>query len=71
MSNASLPGDLKRGVEVILDLVRGEGIARGSNIPTSFPLGTDCLVAVESVCREELQMLEDWKDVIISTDLPK
>jgi len=71
LSNASLPGDLKRGVQVILDLVRGEGIAQGRSIPTTLPLGTDCFEAVESVCQEELQILKEWKDVIVSTDLPK
>lgn len=69
--NPVLPGDTKRGVEVILDLIRGEGGAQGREVPKALPLGTDCFEAVESVCTGALETLKEWKDVIVSTDYPK
>ena len=65
------PGDTKRGVEVILDLVRGDGDAKGREVPKCIVLGSDSFDAVEGVCKAELQTLTEWKDVIISTDIPK
>lgn len=66
-----LPGDPKRGVEVILDLIRGEGGAQGREVPKTIPLGTDCFEAVERVSTGALATLKEWKDVIVSTDFPK
>jgi hypothetical protein len=46
------PGDPKKLVEVILDLVRGEGAAQGRKLPLNLALGSDCLNVVrESLCQ--------------------
>ena len=65
------PGDTRKGAEVILDLVRGDGVAKGKEVPKSLVLGSDCFNAVEGICKAELQALTEWKEVIISTDVPK
>lgn len=70
-SSAYLPGDPKRGVEVIIDLVRGEGFAQGRDVPVNLTLGTDGHDGIKSVCEDVLKTLADWKDVIVSTDIPK
>ena len=62
------PGDPKRAVEIILDLVRGEGVAEGKTVPQGFALGSDCFGIIESSCKETLQVLGEWKEVITSTD---
>ncbi|PVH77405.1 NAD(P)-binding protein [Cadophora sp. DSE1049] len=63
------PGDPVKFVEYVLDLVRGEGIAEGKEIPFRLPLGKDVFDDVKRKCEETLKMLEDWKNVIRGTDL--
>jgi len=65
------PGDPNRAVEVILDLVRGEGVAQGREVPTTLPLGSDALEMVGNVCKATIGTLEEWKNVINSTDVAK
>lgn len=62
------PGDTQKAVEIILDLVRNEGCAQGRNVPFRLPLGTDCYDSVKAKCESTLELLEEWRDVIKSTD---
>lgn len=62
------PGDPTKLVEIVLDLVRDEGIAAGRHVPFRLPLGTDCFDDVKEKCAETIKMLEEWQDVIRSTD---
>lgn len=64
------PGDPVRLVEIILDLVRKEGVAEGRVVPLRIPLGVDVFDDMKAKCKETLTLLEDWKDVIRSTDFP-
>ncbi|KDQ56698.1 hypothetical protein JAAARDRAFT_157871 [Jaapia argillacea MUCL 33604] len=69
--NQKQPGDPKKGVQVIIDLVRGEGVAEGKGkdeIPGVINLGSDCYETVKGVCEGNLKRLEAWKDVSKSTD---
>ena len=67
--NHAQSGDPKKGVSVIVDLVRLEGVAKGKTIPVRMPLGADAYDLIKYKCNDTLQILEDWKDVISSTDL--
>ncbi|KAI1441942.1 NAD(P)-binding protein [Annulohypoxylon stygium] len=62
------PGDTKKAVKIIVDLVRKEGCAEGKEVPFRFPLGTDCYDTLKEKCEETLSLLQDWKEVINSTD---
>ena len=62
------PGNPVTLVEIILDLVRQEGIAAGKEIPFRLPLGLDCYDDMKQKCEETLGMLQEWQDVIRSTD---
>lgn len=64
------PGDPVKLVEIILDLVRKEGVAQGKQVPLRIPLGVDVFDDMKAKCEETLALLEDWKDVIQSTDFP-
>ena len=66
----SQPGDVELGVKIIIDLVRKEGIAAGRDVPFRLPLGSDCYETIKEKCEETLKLLDDWKDVIKSTDFP-
>ncbi|CAL1706817.1 unnamed protein product [Somion occarium] len=69
--NGKQPGDPKKGVEVMIDIIKGEGVAAGREFPTVVAIGSDSYDVVKSVCNTTLQRLEDWKDVTVSTDYPK
>ncbi|KAF8996335.1 short chain dehydrogenase [Cyathus striatus] len=66
--NNKQPGDPKKGVEVIADIVRGEGLAKDKPFPRSIALGTDCYNTVKTVSEAALSKAEEWKEVSKSTD---
>ncbi|KAG6818670.1 hypothetical protein H0H93_002997 [Arthromyces matolae] len=66
--NLKQPGDPKKGVEVMIDVVRGEGQAKGKPFPTVLELGSDCYTSTKAVCENMLTSLEEWKEVTFSTD---
>lgn len=63
------PGDPEKGVSIILDFVRGEGIAAGRDTPFRLPLGTDAYQAVHTKCEETLELIKGNKDIICGTDI--
>ncbi|KAF8805492.1 NAD(P)-binding protein [Phlegmacium glaucopus] len=66
--NGKQPGNPSKGVEVMVDLVRGEGAAAGKPFPRALALGTDCYAVVKNASQSALARLEEWKDVSFSTD---
>ncbi len=64
----SQPGDPVKLTEIVVDLVRREGIANGREVPFRLPLGIDCFDEIKAKCEETMKLLEDWKDVIRGTD---
>lgn len=62
------PGDPSKLVEIILDLARGEGIAKDREVPFRLPLGIDVFDDIKAKCEETLKLLDEWKSVIRSTD---
>ncbi|EKM54430.1 uncharacterized protein PHACADRAFT_210230 [Phanerochaete carnosa HHB-10118-sp] len=68
--NGKQPGDPKKGVEVMLDVVRGEGIAAGKRVPFAVGLGSDYYNIVTDILDAKKRELEEWKEVTYSTDLP-
>jgi len=69
--NNKQPGDPRKLVEVMLDIVRGEGVAEGKEIPLSLPLGSDALATVKETLQRTENILNEWESVIRSTDFPK
>uniref|UniRef100_A0A0W0GBX8 Uncharacterized protein n=1 Tax=Moniliophthora roreri TaxID=221103 RepID=A0A0W0GBX8_MONRR len=69
--NGRQPGDPQRGVEVVLDIVRGEGVAKDKRFQKSIQLGSDCYADAKAESEKALNRLKEWKEVSISTDFPK
>ena len=69
--HGSQPGDTVEGARLVVDLVKGEGVAQGREPPAALPMGTDAFVKVKEHCEKTLKVLEEWEDVIKSTDLVK
>ena len=63
------PGDVKKVVETMIDVVKGEGVAKGKDMPKRLPLGTDALELVREKCVETLKTMDEWEGIIKGTDV--
>ena len=62
------PGDAKKAVELMVDVIKGEGLAKGKSMPTRLPLGTDGLKVMRDKCNAMLKLCTDWEEIITTTD---
>ena len=69
--NGNQPGDPVKAVARILDIVKQEGVAKGKGIPQHVLLGSDAIHLVSTKLKATLESIEEWKDISLSTDLPK
>jgi len=63
------PGDPRKAMEVLVDVVRGEGCAEGKKFPQYLPLGEEAEEAIRVKCNQMLRVVDEWGDVIRSTKL--
>ncbi|KAK7449195.1 hypothetical protein VKT23_013341 [Stygiomarasmius scandens] len=61
-------GDPAKAVRIIVDVVRGEGVAKNKPFPKNLHLGSDCYEMARVSAEESLNTLEEWKVVVCSTD---
>jgi len=64
-------GDPKKLAEVMIDVIKGEGIATGKEFPSVVALGSDAYSLIKYSAKETLNSLETWKQLTISTDHAK
>ncbi|KAI7347571.1 hypothetical protein KC320_g7155 [Hortaea werneckii] len=62
------PGDTAKAARLVIDLVKGEGVGQGRELPLALPIGNDAFVKIKEQTEATLKMLEEWEDVIRSTD---
>jgi len=62
-------GDATKVAQVILDIVRREGVAVGRSDNVCVFLGSDAKRDVIAACQATLKNLEEWGDVAESTDV--
>ncbi|KAG4441232.1 hypothetical protein IFR05_003280 [Cadophora sp. M221] len=62
------PGDPKLGISRMVDVLRGEGFAKGKPFPVRLPIGSDAVEIVKKTCEETLKNLEEWRELSVSTD---
>ncbi|KAF9028702.1 hypothetical protein BDZ89DRAFT_1133490 [Hymenopellis radicata] len=63
-SDMNQPGDSKKGVKVILDVVRGEGVATGKSVPSTMLVGSDSFDVVQGELRRVNKFQTDsWVDL--------
>ena len=67
--NGNQPGDPKKAIEIIIDVVKGEGVAEGKSLPERLPLGPDCLATLRKRSVNNLAIANDWEEVIRSTNI--
>ena len=63
------PGDTVKGVERMIDVLKGEGMAKGRQMPKRLPLGPDLIERTKARCNEVIGIVNEWEDVIGSTNL--
>jgi NAD(P)-dependent dehydrogenase (short-subunit alcohol dehydrogenase family) len=56
-------GDPKKAMEVVVDVVKGEGVAKGKSWPGLLVLGEDAERDVRAKCTKTLQIVDEWRDV--------
>jgi len=69
MTSGAESGDPEKAANVIVDVVREEGVAEGRPFPESLFLGSDALRDVSTKCYAVLKNLEEWEDVARSIDI--
>ncbi|KAH9951016.1 hypothetical protein B0H21DRAFT_818846 [Amylocystis lapponica] len=65
------PGDPQKAMELLADVVRGEGQAKGRPVPRWLFLGNVTYDCVRTKCKEWGQALDDWEDVAKNLDFDK
>ncbi|KAJ3744955.1 hypothetical protein DFH05DRAFT_1613462 [Lentinula detonsa] len=58
------PGDPVKAVELVVDVVRGEGKAKGKKFPRYLPLGSNAGQAIKEKTEIMKSVLEEWGDII-------
>lgn len=67
--NGNQPGDPMKAVNVMIDVVKGEGVAEGRTVPERLPIGSDCLEVMRKKRMNDLLTCNEWEGVIRSTYL--
>ena len=52
----------------MIDVVKGEGVAKGKEFTPVVLLGSDCYGMVRKILTGAVTKLDEWKEVSISTD---
>ena len=68
-TNGSQPGDPRKLADRIIDVVKLEGMAAGREMPLRLPIGLDSAATIGKNCEATIKLLDDWEDLIYSTDL--
>ncbi|KUJ11125.1 uncharacterized protein LY89DRAFT_722981 [Mollisia scopiformis] len=66
--NGNQPGDPQKAVNMMIDVVKGEGVTEGKEMPDRLPLGRDVLGKIRERYQRHLEVCEEWEGVICSTD---
>ncbi|KAK7041596.1 hypothetical protein VNI00_009183 [Paramarasmius palmivorus] len=62
-------GDPEKAVELIVDVVRGEGCAAGRPWPLYLPLGVDAILGIRQKCEMMTKAADDWSELSGKLDL--
>ena len=52
----------------MIDVVKGEGVAKDKEFTPVVLLGSDCYNMVRDVLTKSIAKFDEWKDITISTD---
>ncbi|TFK50389.1 short chain dehydrogenase [Heliocybe sulcata] len=61
-------GDPAKAARLLVQILRGEGVAEGREIPSRLPIGGDAYDLIKEDAVNSLERIEEWKEVISTTD---
>lgn len=64
-----MPGDPSKAMELLVDVVRGEGKAKGKAWPLYLPMGAVTDDAIQAKTKKMLGVLDQWRDIIRDLNL--
>lgn len=67
-ADSNQPGDPEKAVNIMIDIVKEEGVAEGKTQPLRLPIGKDALTTLRNKYVKYLELCNEWEDVITSTD---
>ncbi|KAK7052230.1 NAD(P)-binding protein [Favolaschia claudopus] len=67
--NGMIRGDPVKAMEVLTDVVRGEGKAAGRPWPLYLVLGEVGVAGISEKCKNVLKVIDDWRDVSVGLDV--
>lgn len=67
-ANGRQPGDIRKGVRILVDVLSHSGSAEGREIPPRLILGSDAYHDIQEKCYTVLSLLDEWKEVTTATD---
>ncbi|KAF2108973.1 hypothetical protein BDV96DRAFT_586312 [Lophiotrema nucula] len=67
-ADSNQPGDPEKAVNIMIDIVKEEGVAEGKTQPLRLPIGKDALGTLRNKYVKYLELCNEWEDVITSTD---
>ncbi|PWY70646.1 short-chain oxidoreductase [Aspergillus eucalypticola CBS 122712] len=62
------PGDPRKGAELVVEAVKGEGRCKGMELPLRLPLGSDTFGIVRNTCQDLMRVWDQWYGVTSRTD---
>lgn len=66
--NGKQVGDPKKGVNIIIDVIKGANGAAAQEWPSSLLLGSDAVDLVRKKCENTLREIDEWENLSKSTD---
>ncbi|KAL7956104.1 hypothetical protein V8C34DRAFT_223456 [Trichoderma compactum] len=63
-------GDVTKGAEVVVDVLSSTGVASGKELPVRVMLGSDTEKVIRDKFASTIDIVDEWKEVIRSTDSP-
>ncbi|EMC91966.1 hypothetical protein BAUCODRAFT_152314 [Baudoinia panamericana UAMH 10762] len=63
------PGDATKAVRLMIDVVRGEGVAEGKEAPPFLPVGSDAFADIKAKSELTMKILDEWESAIKSIDV--
>ncbi|RYP63502.1 hypothetical protein DL771_009247 [Monosporascus sp. 5C6A] len=63
------PGNAEKAVAIMIDLIKGTGVAAGKQVPLRVPLGSDGWARIRAKCENMLKICDDWEEIAKSTDI--
>ncbi|KAJ4298819.1 hypothetical protein N0V90_004061 [Kalmusia sp. IMI 367209] len=67
-ADSNQPGNSEKAVNIMIDIVKEEGVAEGKTQSLRFPIGKDALAMLRNKYIKYLELCNEWEDMITSTD---